>query len=193
VKVLLIDHEDSFVYNISQALAAHGAEVTCYRSTRSLAGALRVDPDVIVLSPGPGHPRDRRLTGLSRELLDRWQGERPFLGVCLGHQLIADFYGGKVIRAPAPVHGETSPVRHDGRGIFDRVRSPLIGARYHSLTVDPERVPACLEVSATDDAGLIMGLRHRRVSVESVQFHPESYLTRAGPHLLSNFLAEVRR
>ncbi|MGP8072236.1 MAG: anthranilate synthase component II [Thermoplasmata archaeon] len=191
MKVLLIDHEDSFVYNISQALATHGAEVTCYRSTGSLRGALRIDPDAVVLSPGPGHPRDRRVTGLSRELLRRWQGERAFLGVCLGHQLIADFYGAKVVRAPAPVHGETSPVRHDGRGIFRNVRSPLVGARYHSLTVDPATVPTCLEVSATDSEGLIMGLRHRSAPIESVQFHPESYLTRTGPHLLANFLEEA--
>jgi anthranilate synthase/aminodeoxychorismate synthase-like glutamine amidotransferase len=193
MKVLLIDHEDSFVYNISQALESHGAMVTCYRSTEPLAGAVRADPDAIVLSPGPGHPRDRRVTGLSRQLLRRWRGERPFFGVCLGHQLIADFYGGNVIRAPAPVHGETSPVRHDGRGVFRGIRTPLAGARYHSLTVDPRKLPPVLEVSATDDLGLIMGLRHRREPVESVQFHPESYLTRAGPQLLSNFLDGAHR
>jgi|SRR5271170_4567982 len=193
MKVLLIDHEDSFVYNISQALAADGAEVICYRSTESLAGALRTDPDAVVLSPGPGHPRDRRVTGLSRTLLERWQGRRPFFGVCLGHQLIADFYGGSVVRAPSPVHGETSPVDHDGRGVFRGVRSPLLGARYHSLVVDSDHIPPCLEVSATDSEGLVMGLRHRTVPVESVQFHPESYLTRVGPQLLSNFLDEVHR
>jgi anthranilate synthase/aminodeoxychorismate synthase-like glutamine amidotransferase len=193
VKVLLIDHEDSFVYNISQALETQGATVTCYRSTRPLTGALRTDPDAIVLSPGPGHPCDRRVTGLSRTLLERWRRERPFLGVCLGHQLIADFYGGKVVRAPAPVHGETSPVQHDGQGIFRGVHSPLLGARYHSLMVDPRRIPSTLDVSATDNAGLVMGLRHRSDPVESVQFHPESYLTRTGPRLLSNFLAEARR
>ncbi|MGA8663622.1 MAG: aminodeoxychorismate/anthranilate synthase component II [Thermoplasmata archaeon] len=193
MKVLLIDHEDSFVYNISQALEARGAKVTCYRSTSPLVGALRVDPDAVVLSPGPGHPRDRRVTGLSRALLRRWQSERPFLGVCLGHQLIADFYGGKVVRAPSPVHGETSRVRHGGRGIFRDLRSPLVGARYHSLTVDPYHLPSNLEVTARDDDGLIMGLRHRTAAIESVQFHPESYLTRTGPHLLSNFLEEVRR
>ena len=193
MKVLLVDHEDSFVYNIAQALGAYGADVTCLRSTRPLAAALAVDPDAVVLSPGPGHPRDRRVTGLSRELLKRWQVERPFLGVCLGHQLIADFYGGTVVRAPRPVHGETSPVRHDGRGLFAGIRSPMVGARYHSLMVDPRRIPACLTVTATDDLGLVMGLRHRSAAIESVQFHPESCLSRAGPHLFANFLEEARR
>ncbi len=193
MKVLLIDHEDSFVYNIAQALAAQGARVVCLRATRPLAEALRVDPDAVVLSPGPGHPSDARVTGLSRALLDRWQAERSFLGVCLGHQLIGEFYGGRVGRAPAPVHGDTSLVEHDGRGVFRGIPSPLVGARYHSLVVEPRGLPAVVEVSAHDDLGLVMGLRHRSYPVESVQFHPESYLTPTGPRLLENFLAGVRR
>ncbi|HTS32349.1 MAG TPA: aminodeoxychorismate/anthranilate synthase component II [Thermoplasmata archaeon] len=193
MKVLLIDHEDSFVYNIAQALAAEGAKVVCLRATRPLRDALKVDPDAVVLSPGPGHPSDLRVTGLSRALLERWEGERPFLGVCLGHQLIGEFYGGRVALAPAPVHGDTSLVEHDGRGLFRGVRSPLVGARYHSLVVASRGIPDSLEVTAHDDAGLVMGLRHRRHSVESVQFHPESYLTPTGPRLLENFLAGVRR
>jgi anthranilate synthase/aminodeoxychorismate synthase-like glutamine amidotransferase len=193
VKVLLVDHEDSFVYNIAQALGADGANVVCLRGTRPLAEALRADPDAVVLSPGPGHPSDRRITGLSRALLDRWEEERPFLGVCLGHQMIGEHYGARVGLAPAPVHGDTSLVIHDGRGVFRGVRSPLVGARYHSLVVKPRPMPPDLEVSATDDEGLVMGLRHRRYPVESLQFHPESYLTPAGPRLLQNFLRGVRR
>jgi anthranilate synthase/aminodeoxychorismate synthase-like glutamine amidotransferase len=193
MKVLLVDHEDSFVYNIAQAVAAEGVRVTCLRSTRPVSEAVRADPDAVILSPGPGHPRDRRITGLSRELLRRWAGERPFLGVCLGHQLIADVYGARVVLAPAPVHGDTSLVAHDGRGVFVGLPSPCVAARYHSLVVDPARLPPDLEVSARDSEGLVMALRHRSLPVESVQFHPESYLTPTGPQLLRNFLAGARR
>jgi anthranilate synthase/aminodeoxychorismate synthase-like glutamine amidotransferase len=193
MRILLIDHEDSFVHNIEQALRADGAEVVCLRCTAALATAVRVDPDGIVLSPGPGHPRDRRVTGLARALLARWDTERPFFGVCLGHQLIGDYYGGRVGRAPEPVHGEVATVRHDGAGVFRGIPSPLRGARYHSLVVDAAPWPAVLERSAWDEQGLVMGLRHRSRPVESVQFHPESYLTRTGPRLLHNFLVGARR
>ncbi len=192
MKVLLVDHRDSFVYNIAQGLARAGAEVECLRCDRPLADALRFDPAAVVLSPGPGRPGDRRVTGLARGLLDRWGSDRPFLGVCLGHQIIAEHFGGRVGRAPAPVHGETSPVRHDGRGLFRGVPSPTAVARYHSLVVEAERVPAELEVSARDADGLVMALRHRRYPIESVQFHPESYLTTAGPAMLRNFLGGER-
>lgn len=193
MKLLLIDHEDSFVHNVRQALAAGGAEVRCLRATVPLSEAVAYDPDAVVLSPGPGHPEDRRLTGLARSLLSRWDRERPFLGVCLGHQLIGEHYGARVVRAPTPVHGEVSELTHDGGGIFRHVPSPLIAARYHSLVIDPRSVPASLEVSARGRDGLVMGLRHRHRPVESVQFHPESYLTRWGPALLRNFITEVRR
>jgi anthranilate synthase/aminodeoxychorismate synthase-like glutamine amidotransferase len=193
MKVLLIDHEDSFVHNIEQALAADGAEVRCLRATSPLRDAVRYDPDAVVLSPGPGHPRDRRVTGLARSLLDRWDRERPFLGVCLGHQLIAEHYGGKVVHAPLPVHGELSELVHDGRGIFRGIPSPIFGARYHSLVVQRASLPRSLEISARGTDGILMGLRHRERPVESVQFHPESYLTRYGPKLLQNFLDEARR
>ncbi len=167
--------------------------MVCLRGSRPIAEALRVDPDAVVLSPGPGHPSDVRVTDLSRALLERWQAERPFLGVCLGHQLIGEFYGGRVGLAPAPVHGDTSRVEHDGRGIFRGIRSPLVGARYHSLIVESHGFPEVLEVSAHDDLGLVMAMRHRTYPIESVQFHPESYLTPTGPCLLKNFLAGVRR
>jgi len=188
MKVLLVDHEDSFVHNIQQAVAAQGATVKCLRSTEPTAEAVRFDPDAIVLSPGPGHPRDRRLTRLSRALLARWEGERPFLGICLGHQLLAEHYGARVVRARAPVHGERTTVVHDGRGIFEGVPSPIEAARYHSLVVDPATVPAVLEISAWGRGRVVMGLRHRAFRVESVQFHPESYLTGVGPRLFANFL-----
>lgn len=193
MKVLLVDHEDSFVHNIEQALAARGAKVLCVRPGPSQERALAFDPDAIVLSPGPGHPTDRRMTGLSRSLLGRWERERPFLGVCLGHQLIADHFGGRVVRAAVPVHGERTRIRHDGRGIFASVPSPTLVARYHSLVVDPRTVPSELEVSAWGDGRVVMGLRHRHLPVESVQFHPESYLTPLGPAMLENFLREARR
>jgi anthranilate synthase/aminodeoxychorismate synthase-like glutamine amidotransferase len=192
MKVLLVDHEDSFVHNVEQALAVQGATVRCVRSTSPAREALRFDPDAVVLSPGPGHPSDRRLTRLSRQLLDRWEGERPFLGICLGHQLLAERYGARVVRARAPVHGERTRVDHDGRGIFAGLRSPIEAARYHSLVVDPSSVPPALEVSAWGRGHVVMALRHRRRPVESVQFHPESYLTAAGPALFANFLGGVR-
>jgi anthranilate synthase/aminodeoxychorismate synthase-like glutamine amidotransferase len=192
MRVLLIDHEDSFVHNIEQALSTGGAEVHCLRATVPLREAVRVDPDAIVLSPGPGHPKDRRLTGLSRQLLERWDTERPFLGVCLGHQLIAEAYGASVVRAPEPVHGDVARVTHDGLGLFAGVPSPTWVARYHSLVVEPSSVPEAIEVSARGTRGLVMALRHRSRPVNSVQFHPESYLTPAGPKLLRNFLREAR-
>jgi anthranilate synthase/aminodeoxychorismate synthase-like glutamine amidotransferase len=193
MRVLVIDHEDSFVFNIAQGLSAGGANVVTFRATRPLHEALRVDPDAVVLSPGPGHPRDRRISGLGRQLLHRWDRERPFLGVCLGHQLIGEHYGARVRPGRAPVHGETARIDHDGRGLFLGIRSPLVGARYHSLVVDAASVPPELEVSARGPGGVVMGLRHRTRPVESVQFHPESYLTPRGPRLLANFLTEVRR
>ncbi len=193
MKVLLVDHEDSFVHNIEQGLKSLGANVLCLRSTEPVTEALRFDPDAIVLSPGPGHPRDRRRTRLSREVLNRWEEERPFFGVCLGHQLLAARYGARIVRARSPVHGETTAVTHDGRGVFAGVRSPTMAARYHSLVVAPSSVPPALEVSGWGDRGVVMAERHRRFPVESVQFHPESYLTPDGPKMLANFLAGARR
>jgi anthranilate synthase/aminodeoxychorismate synthase-like glutamine amidotransferase len=193
VKVLLVDHEDSFVFNISQALESAGADVVCLRASRPLREAVRVDPDALVLSPGPGRPDDPRTSGMARALLDRWADERPFLGVCLGHQIIAEHFGARVGLAPEPVHGATSRVRHDGRGLFRGVRSPTPVARYHSLLVEREGLPACLEVAARGEHGVVMALRHRTRPIESVQFHPESYLTPSGPRMFRNFLAGARR
>lgn len=193
MKVLLIDHEDSFVHNIEQALAAEGARVQCVRATVSPREVLKTDPDAVVLSPGPGHPSDRRLTGLARTLLGRWDQERPFLGVCLGHQIIAEHYGAEVVRAPAPVHGDVARVSHHGEGLFLGIPSPTWVARYHSLIVRADSIPRSLEVAARGRRGLVMALQHRTRPVCSVQFHPESYLTPCGPTVLRNFLGEVRR
>ncbi len=192
MRILLVDHEDSFVRNVEQALRIEGARVECLRARRPLREFVRVDPDAVVLSPGPGHPRDRSMTGVARALLTRWDDERPFLGVCLGHQIIADHYGASVVRAAAPVHGETTEIHHDGRGIFRGVPDPTPVARYHSLVVDPRTAPPSLEITATGDR-VVMGMRHRTRPVESVQFHPESYLTPAGRRMFRNFVRGLRR
>jgi anthranilate synthase/aminodeoxychorismate synthase-like glutamine amidotransferase len=192
VRILLVDHEDSFVRNVEQALRQEGATVECLRARRPFREFVRTDPDAIVLSPGPGHPRDRRMSRAARALLRRWDRERPFLGICLGHQIIGDHYGASVIRAAAPVHGETSRIRHDGRGLFVGVPDPTDVARYHSLVVDPATVPLSLEVSARSGS-VVMATRHRRRPVESVQFHPESFLTPAGRRMFRNFLKGARR
>lgn len=193
MKVLLIDHEDSFVYNLYQALVRLDAEVRCIRYHEPVLESVRWDPDAVVLSPGPGHPRDRRVTGHSRALLDRWHDERPVLGVCLGHQLIGDYYGAAVGRAAAPVHGEAVPVEHHGGSLFQGVPRAFLGARYHSLVVRRRGLPRDLVVRAQTHSGTIMALEHRRDPVHGVQFHPESYLTPAGPRILRNFLSEARR
>ena len=192
MKILLVDHEDSFVRNIEQALRQEGASVTCVRARRPLREFVRTDPDAIVLSPGPGHPRDRRMSRTARALLRRWDRERPFLGICLGHQIVGDHYVASVVRAAAPVHGETSPIRHDGRGLFAGVPDPTDVARYHSLVIDPPTVPPLLEVSARSGP-VVMAMRHRQRPVESVQFHPESFLTPGGRRMFRNFVRGVRR
>lgn len=193
MKVLLVDHEDSFVYNLYQTLEALGAQVECIRYTEPIRRSVATDPDAIVLSPGPGHPNDRRITGHSRQLLNRWRRERPFLGVCLGHQLIGEYYGGRVGRAESPVHGETVEIEHIDAPLFRNVPSKFRGARYHSLVVQREGLPRDLAVTATAPRRTIMALDHRSDPVHGVQFHPESYLTPDGPQILKNFLEEVRR
>jgi anthranilate synthase component II len=193
VKVLLVDHEDSFVYNLYQNLRVLGAAVDCVRYTEPVRRSLRWDPDAVVLSPGPGHPRDRRVTGHARDLLSRWKSERPFLGVCLGHQLIGEFYGGRVGRAESPVHGETVQIHHSDVPLFHHVPDKFRGARYHSLIVQRKGLPDQLLVTATASRGTIMALDHKSDPVHGVQFHPESYLTHDGPQILRNFLEEARR
>ncbi len=193
MKLLLIDHEDSFVYNLAQAFARLGAEVRVARYTESFPKVARFNPDAIVLSPGPGSPGDRRVTGLARQFLAGSDGRWPVLGVCLGHQLIGEFFGASVVRARAPVHGETANVLHHQVGLFEGLPSPFAAARYHSLVLDPNSIPLPLTVTATTSEGVVMAVQHARLPIYGVQFHPESYLTREGPHLLANYLRQSRK
>lgn len=193
MKILLVDHEDSFVYNLYQGLRALGASVNCVRYTAPVHRSVAWDPDAVVLSPGPGHPSDRRVTGHARALLRRWRAERPFLGVCLGHQLVGEFYGARVGPAESPVHGETVEIEHADVRLFRGVPRRFRGARYHSLVVERRDLPHDLQVTATGPPRTIMAVDHRSNPVHGVQFHPESYLTRDGPQILRNFLDEVRR
>ena len=185
-RVLVIDNYDSFVYNLVQYLGELGAEPLVHRhDDLSLAEIVALDPDAVLISPGPGRPED---AGLSNEVIRRFAGRRPVLGVCLGHQCIGQVYGGDVVRAPEIMHGKTSLIRHDGTGVFAGLPQPLEATRYHSLVVARESVPDDLVVTAWTDDGVVMGLRHRDHAVEGVQFHPESILTAAGHDLLRNFL-----
>ena len=185
-RVLVIDNYDSFVYNLVQYVGELGAEPLVHRSDAlTLDEIVDLDPDAVLISPGPGRPED---AGLSNAVIERFAGHRPILGVCLGHQCIGQVYGGEVVRAPQIMHGKTSLIRHEGVGVFEGLPTPLEATRYHSLVVDPATVPAELEVTAVTDDGVIMGLRHRELDVEGVQFHPESILTTAGHDLLRNFL-----
>jgi anthranilate synthase/aminodeoxychorismate synthase-like glutamine amidotransferase len=184
--ILLIDNYDSFTFNIYQYLAELGAEVVVKRNDKiTLDEVAELAPERIVISPGPCTPNE---AGISIELIRRFAGEVPILGVCLGHQSLAVAFGGDVVNAPSLMHGKISSVSHDGRGIFRGLPSPFVATRYHSLVVDQETLPDCLEVTARSETGLIMGLRHRIYDIEGVQFHPESILTTVGKDLLANFL-----
>lgn len=188
MRVLLIDNYDSFVYNLKDALEELGARCMVVRNDAidvDGVGALR--PDAIIISPGPGMPSIRRDFGICGEVLQTISRKVPTLGVCLGHQGIAHFYGGKVVRAPSPVHGKTSLVYHNGEGTFSGLPDPFVVGRYHSFVVAPE-LPACLEVTARTEDGIVMGLRHREFPIMGVQFHPESILTPLGKKVLMNFL-----
>jgi anthranilate synthase component 2 len=187
--ILLLDNYDSFTYNIYQCVAHLGHPVRVVRNDRIAldeiaAGGYRA----VIISPGPGRPAD---AGISTALVRRFAGRLPILGVCLGHQAIGEAFGGRIVRAPAPVHGKTSAVSHSGAGLYRGLPQPFAAGRYHSLVVDRATLPACLAVTATSDDGLIMGLRHKRHPVEGVQFHPESVLTPDGATLLANFLAAL--
>ncbi len=185
-RILIVDNYDSFTYNIAQELGALGADVEVVRNDAFTVDELVADlPAGVVISPGPGDPSD---AGLSNDVIRAVAGVRPLLGVCLGHQCIGEVYGGRVVRAPELVHGKTSPIHHDGAGVFAGLPDPFDATRYHSLVVEEASFPEVLEVTARTADGLIMGLRHRELDVEGVQFHPESVLTRHGMDLLGNFL-----
>ena len=190
-RVLVIDNYDSFVYNLVQELGELGADPVVYRNDAIDIEAIRAaSPDAILISPGPGRPEE---AGISLSVIEALGGEIPILGVCLGHQAIGEVYGGEVVAAPTLMHGKTSAIHHDGKGVFLGLPDPFIATRYHSLVVEPGSVPDVLEVTATTPDGVVMGLRHRTLPVEGVQFHPESILTPSGPSLLSNFLAATVR
>lgn len=191
MSVLMIDNYDSFTFNVVQYLGELGAEVETHRNDAITLDEIEaLAPTHLVISPGPCTPDQ---AGISLEAIRRFAGRIPVLGICLGHQAIGQVYGGRVVRAPQVMHGKTSRIRHLGQGVFEGLEEPLEVTRYHSLTVEREGLPDCLEVTAwcdEDDVtpGLIMGLRHRTLDVEGVQFHPESILTRQGHELLANFL-----
>jgi anthranilate synthase/aminodeoxychorismate synthase-like glutamine amidotransferase len=188
-RVLVVDNYDSFVYNLVQYLGELGAEPIVHRNDAISVGDARdVQPDAVLLSPGPGRPED---SGNLLELIDAFAGRCPVLGVCLGHQAIGQAFGGAVVRAPELMHGKTSLVDHDGAGVLAGLPDPFEATRYHSLVVARDGLPAVLEVTAQTADGTIMGLRHRELAVEGVQFHPESILTVGGHDLLRNFLAQV--
>lgn len=185
-RILLIDNYDSFTFNLAQQLGELGADVRVVRNDAITPEEVLVDlPDGVVISPGPGDPSD---AGVSTDVIASLAGIRPVLGVCLGHQCLGELYGGTVVRAPELVHGKTSPMHHDGSGVFAGLPSPFPATRYHSLVVDRASVPDVLEITAWTADGLVMGLRHRTLDVEGVQFHPESILTTDGMDLLANFL-----
>jgi len=187
--LLVIDNYDSFTYNLVQYLGELGAEVEVRRNDAiDIDGIAKLAPAGIVISPGPCTPNE---AGISMETVQAFAGRIPILGVCLGHQSIGQVFGGRVIRAPRLMHGKTSPIHHDDRGLFRGLSNPFIATRYHSLIVERETLPDVLEISAWTEEGEIMGLRHRTLAVDGVQFHPESILTVEGKLLLGNFLTSL--
>ena len=184
--ILVIDNYDSFTYNLVQYLGELGADMQVFRNDRITLDEIAAQaPEKIVLSPGPCTPNE---AGICLDLIRRFSGKIPLMGVCLGHQAIGQAFGGEVVRAPYLMHGKVSQIRHDGRTLFKGLENPFTATRYHSLIVKRETLPDCFEISAHTSDGLIMGLRHKTMPVEGVQFHPESILTQHGHDLLRNFL-----
>jgi anthranilate synthase component 2 len=189
-RVLLIDNYDSFTYNLVQELGELGAEPVVFRNDAiDIAGIRAEEPDAVIISPGPGRPESG---GVSLAVVAELAGEIPLLGVCLGHQCIGQAYGGRVVSAPILMHGKTSAISHTGTGIFTDLPNPFEATRYHSLVLDRDSLPDVLEITAETSDGVVMGIRHRDLGVEGVQFHPESILTTDGPRLLGNFLGAAR-
>ncbi len=184
--ILMLDNYDSFTYNLVQYLGELGADLQVYRNDKiTLEEIVALEPAKIVVSPGPCTPEK---AGISIDVIKEFAGRIPILGVCLGHQSIGVAFGGQVVRGDYPVHGKTSMVKHDGKTIFSGIENPFEATRYHSLIVDRETLPETLEVSAETEDGVIMGMRHKELPIEGVQFHPESILTKAGMQLLKNWL-----
>jgi len=186
--LLVIDNYDSFTYNLVQYLGELGADMQVVRNDEVSVDEIENDlrPERILISPGPGTPDD---AGITLSAIERFAGKLPILGVCLGHQAIGQYFGGKVVRAPVPVHGKPVDVKHDGKTIFDGIPQDFSAGRYHSLVVQRDSVPDCLEISAESPDGLVMAMRHKTERIEGVQFHPESILTDHGKKLLKNFLS----
>jgi anthranilate synthase component 2 len=184
--ILLIDNYDSFTYNIYQYLLELGAACRVVRNDKITVEEIEAEaPEAILLSPGPGRPED---AGISVQVIGRFAGKIPILGVCLGHQAIGLYFGGKIVNAKRLMHGKTSTVTSDGKGVFTGFKAPFQAMRYHSLVIDKDSLPACLEVTATSEDGEIMGVRHRELPVEGIQFHPESIMTPMGKKMLRNFV-----
>jgi len=188
--ILVIDNYDSFTYNLVQYLGELGAEITVYRNDKiTVREVEKLQPDAVIISPGPGTPED---AGISLELIARLGNRVPILGVCLGHQCIGQAYGGRVVGASTLMHGKTSMIYHNGSALYRDVPSPFEATRYHSLVVERETLPDCLELSSWTADGVVMGLRHLEHPVEGVQFHPESILTFEGKKILGNFLERLK-
>ena len=184
--LLMIDNYDSFTYNLVQYLGELGQDIKVFRNDKiTVSQTQNLRPERMVISPGPGVPKN---AGISLEVIRHFSGRIPILGVCLGHQAIGEVFGGKIVRAPRLMHGKTSPVHHDGKTIFQGLPSPFDATRYHSLIIERATIPDCLEISAWTQEGEIMGIRHKELKVEGIQFHPESILTGEGMNLLKNFL-----
>ena len=188
-RILLVDNYDSFTYNLVQELGELGAEPVVYRNDAiDVSGIRAVEPDGVIISPGPGRPEDG---GVSLDVVRQLGSEIPVLGVCLGHQCIGQAFGARIVRAPELMHGKTSLIFHTGRGVLADLPSPFEATRYHSLVVERASVPDELAITAETEDGVVMGLRHRQLAVEGLQFHPESVLTAVGPRLLATFLASL--
>lgn len=188
-RILVIDNFDSFVYNLVQYIGELGAEPVVIRNNEmSVRDAAALQPDGVLLSPGPGRPED---AGILCEAIEEFAGRIPVFGVCLGHQAIGQVYGGNVVRAPELLHGKTSPIHHFNEGVFANLPNPMPATRYHSLIIERETLPDVLSVTAQTESGMIMGVRHRALDVEGVQFHPESILTTSGHDMIRNFMQRV--
>ena len=189
--ILMIDNYDSFTYNLVQYLKCLNEDVLVYRNDEiSLEEIEKLNPDMIVLSPGPCTPKE---AGICRDVVSTFKGQFPILGICLGHQTIGDVFGSNIVRAKEPVHGKVHSIKHKGNGVFKNLPNPLKVTRYHSLVIERETLPNCLEITAETADGEIMGIRHKDYLIEGVQFHPEAILTERGMDILQNFLNEAKK
>jgi anthranilate synthase/aminodeoxychorismate synthase-like glutamine amidotransferase len=190
-RILVIDNYDSFVYNLVQYLGELGAQPIIVRNDQvTVDEAIKLNPDGVLLSPGPGQPHD---AGILCESIRKFAGVAPIFGVCLGHQAIGHVFGAQIVNAPEIQHGKTSEISHNGSGVFDDINSPIYATRYHSLVIEPSSLPSCLTVTASTSDGIIMGVRHRELDIEGVQFHPESVLTDHGHKIIKNFLQRCEK